>query len=256
MRHSYLDNYWHLDSIIHKIDARIKIVSIILFILFVVLNHSQSPATFALYSLLIAILILESKIPIRFILSRSLIVVPFVVMIAIFIPFFKEGEVIASFSFGRFIVTLTQEGAILFWNIIIKAYLSVLSVILLMASTRFPSFLKALEQIKIPKLFIMILSFMYRYIFVLEDELMIMRQAKEARCVNIPKWFNIKSLANMLGVLFLRSYERGENVYLAMCSRGFDGTIRKIDNPVLKVRDFVFLFFMIFALSAINIFGV
>ena len=251
MRHSYLDNYSNLNSLIHNIDPRIKIISFITFIFFVISTNAQSYSTFLYYGILITLLILESRVPLWFVFRRSLAVLPFVILIAIFIPFYKEGEVVARYSF----VKITREGLILFWNVIIKSYLSLLSMILLMASIKFSSFLKALQQLKIPKLFVMILSFMYRYIFVLEDELMKMKQAKDARSISPSRWLDLKSLANMIGVLFLRAYERGENVYLAMCSRGFDGTVRTAESSVLRQRDFVFLFFMFSILTTIKIFG-
>ncbi len=101
--------------------------------------------------------------------------------------------------------------------------------------------LKALEGLKIPKIIVMIFSFMHRYFFILQDELMMMRRAKESRSVNGRRWQHIKALANMLGVLFIKSYERGEAVYLAMCSRGFDGSIRTIEHHRLTNRDVYFV---------------
>jgi cobalt/nickel transport system permease protein len=95
------------------------------------------------------------------------------------------------------------------------------------ATTRFSELLKAFEKLGCPKIITMIMSFMYRYIFVIEDELMKMKQAKESRSVGGSGFFHAKALANMLGTLFIRSYERAEAVYLAMCARGFDGDVKK-----------------------------
>ena len=72
-----------------------------------------------------------------------------------------------------------------------------------------------------------------------------MQQAKAARTVGGSYWFHTKVLANMIGMLFLRSYERAERVYLAMCSRGFTGTIRTISEPSLKIKDIAFLIVML-----------
>ena len=110
-------------------------------------------------------------------------------------------------------------------NILIKSYLSILCLILLVTTTKFSELLRAFEKLGCPKIITMIMSFMYRYIFVIEDELMKMRQAKESRSVGGSRYFHAKALANMLGTLFIRSYERAEAVYLAMCARGFDGSV-------------------------------
>ena len=256
MQHSYIDRYSEIDSYIHRIDPRIKIVGIFALILSIVLTRPDCFVSFALYFLFVAILILFSKIPLGFIFKRSLVVIPFVLMVAIFIPFFKKGEIAGGYSFGTLKLTVTYDGLLIFWNVLVKAYLSVLSMIILMASTRFSDFLKALEKLKFPRIFTMVLSFMYRYIFVVQDELMRMRQAKESRSVGGSKWLHTKALANMVGVLFVRAYERGENVYLAMCSRGFNGEMRTLDNFRVKKSDFCFLLLIVGILVGIRVIGV
>ena len=242
MRHSFIDRYSGIDSYVHRLDPRIKIIGFFAIILSIVLTRPESFITFSLYALLIAVLILLSKIPLNFIFRKSLAIIPFVLLICIFIPFFKKGEIAGVYSLGTWRIAVTHDGLKVFWNILIKSYLSTLSMILLMASTQFPNFLKALERLRMPYIFIMILSFMYRYIFVLQDELLKMKQAKEARSVGGSKWIHTKALANMVGVLFIRAYERAENIYLAMCSRGFNGNIRTINNFQIKTSDLYFLY--------------
>ena len=100
MEHSYIDQYGHLDSYIHKIDPRIKIISTVIMILSIILTPPVSFYSFLLYALLIACLVFLSKIPFGFVLKRSLVVFPFVVLAACFIPFFKEGEIAGGYSFG------------------------------------------------------------------------------------------------------------------------------------------------------------
>jgi len=255
MKHAYIDKHSGIDSCIHRLDPRIKVIAFFVVIFFAVFTEPTAFITFALYGVLIAVLILLSKIPPWFILKRSLVIIPFVLMVAVFIPFFKHGEIAGGYSFGTLKLTVTYSGLMILWNVLIKAYLSILSMILLITSTRFSDLLKAFEKLKCPNIFIMVFSFMYRYIFVITDEFMKMKQAKEARSIDVSKWFHIKVLANMIGVLFIRTYERGENVYLAMCSRGFNGRIRTIDNSELTPRDFCFLLTVISILTGIRILG-
>ena len=256
MRHSYIDTYSQINSYIHRIDPRIKIVGIFALVLAIIFTPPHQFSSFGLYFLFILILILLSKIPLKFIFKRSLVVIPFVLMVAVFIPFFKKGEIAGGYSFGSLRLTVTYSGLMILWNVLAKSYLSVLNMILLVASTRFSDFLKALEKLKIPHIFTMVLSFMYRYIFVIEDELMKMNQAKESRWVGKSKWRHIKTLANMVAVLFIRAYERGEQVYLAMCSRGFRDKIRTLHNFKLNLGDVYFLFLIAAALTVIRIIGV
>jgi len=253
MRHDYIDKYSNIDSVIHRLDPRIKIIFFSTFILFVIFTEPTSFLSFALYGALIAWLIVLSKVPLTVILKRSLVIIPFVLMIALFIPFYKKGELAGGYSFGSLRPVVTYDGVMIFWNVLAKAYLCILSTILLTVSTRLADLLKAFEKLKCPALFTMILSFMYRYIFVVQDELIMMSRAKEARSVGGSKWFHTKALANMIAVLFMRTYERAENVYLAMCSRGFDGRIRTIGNFRFKKKDFYFLFIVIGTLVVIKI---
>jgi len=68
-----------------------------------------------------------------------------------------------------------------------------------------------------------LLSFMYRYLFLLEDQLLRTKRAFESRNINKNGFKNIRALSNVLGTLFIRTYERAERIYMAMCARGYDG---------------------------------
>ncbi len=232
MNHSYIDKYSECESLIHKIDPRVKTIVFIGFMLFVIFTPPSSSFTFFLYASLLFLLIYLSKLPIGFVLLRSLTILPFVVMIAFFIPFMEERS-----AYG-------VSNLIFFKFILIKSYLCMLCMILLTSTTKFVVLLKALEKLKVPSIMVMILSFMYRYIFVVTDELMEMKRAKNARTVGGSSWFHLKALSNMVGVLFLRSYEKGEAVYMAMCARGFKGEIKTLDQLSIGKLDILFLFFV------------
>ena len=245
MEHSYIDEYSHIDSFIHRLEPRIKIIGLLSFILSVALTPRNSFVAFGFYCLLIVILIALSKIPLAFVMKRALSVIPFVLMLAISILFLKSGRQAGA----------AYDGLAAFCNILIKAVLSIMAMTALMTTTNFSALLKALEKLKFPSIFIMIISFMYRYIFILQDELMKMKQAKESRSVGGSRWFHLRALANMLGVLFIRSYERAEEVYLAMCCRGFDGRINTIYDFKIGLKDFSFLLAIVGLLGLIRIFG-
>lgn len=256
MKHFFIDKYSGLDSCIHRLDPRVKIIAMFALILSVIFTPPDAFVSLALFFILIGALVVLSRIPVGFVLQRSLVIVPFVLMVAVFIPFFKKGEIAGGYSLGSLELTVSYSGLMVLWNVLIKSYLSVLSMILLVASTAFSDLLKAMEKLRVPRLFLLIISFMYRYIFLFEDELMKMRQAKESRSVGGSKPFHAKTLANLLGVLFIRAYERGEQVYLAMCSRGFSGEIRTLDDFRLRKSDLYFLLIIIAALTGISAIGV
>ncbi len=240
MKHSFLDQYSDRDSLIHRLDPRTKLLAALLFILTVVLTPPSSWPAFASYLGLIIILILLAKVPIGYIFKRSLVIMPFVVMIAIFIPFFKRGEGAGSDNLCLWQISVTHNGLQILWNILIKAWLAILSLIWLTSTTKLLHLLHGLEQLRLPQIMIMILSFMYRYLFVLVDETMRMKQARDSRNFGGRRSWQIRTIGNMIGTLFIRSYERGERVYAAMVARGFDGQTRTLARLNFRQADAYF----------------
>jgi len=226
MRHAYFDQYSRLDSFLQHREPRIKIIAFFSFIFFIIFTPLQKLEALCLYAIVIAILALTSQIPLSFIFKRSVAIVPFML-----------------------IVSLSHLN--LFWNIFLKACLAMLCLLLLTASTPFADFLKALEKLKCPRLIVMILSFMYRYFFLLQDELMRLEQARISRA-GIGAARQLRALANSLGVLFLRSYEKSEAVYLAMCARGFCGEIKTLSNLRIAGKDILFLAVLLMVLVSVR----
>jgi len=240
MKHSFIDQYSDRDSFIHRLDPRTKFVITLVFILMLALTPPDRWLAFSLYFLLVLILILFSKVPISYIFKRSLLIMPFVLMIAIFIPFFKEGEVAGSYNIGLWQVTITYDGLQILRNVVIKAWLSILSLIWLTSTTKLATLLNGLEQLRMPRVMVMILSFMYRYIFVLVDETMRLKQARDSRNFGGKRSWQIRTIGNMIGILFIRSYERSERVYAAMVARGFDGQARPLNRLTFRPADAYF----------------
>jgi cobalt/nickel transport system permease protein len=203
VRYARLEQYANLDSPIQRLDPRVKTVCVILFVLAVVLTPATRFAAFFLYTALILSVVLLSDVPLGFVLKRSLIILPFAGMIGLFNLFYKPP--------------------IVFFNVLVKSWLSVLSLITLSSTTDFPTLLKALESLRMPKLLTTILSFMYRYIFTLIDQVQKLERARVARSYGRRGVYQIKAIGNMLGSLFVNTYERGERIYQAMLARGYHG---------------------------------
>jgi cobalt/nickel transport system permease protein len=184
------------------------------------------PAYFAYFSIIWLALIL-AKIPPLTVVKRHLIEIPFIAF-ALLMPFFGQGERVEFLG-----LLLYQEGIEAGAGIIAKATLGVLTAILLSATTTAREILRGLEILKLPTLLVQIASFMLRYLNVVTDEMERMRVARASRGfqeTGIKHW---KVLANSAGALFIRSYERGERVHLAMLSRGYSGTLPKIERVAL-----------------------
>ena len=255
MKHSFLDQYSDGDSLVHKLDPRTKFIGIMLFVLALYLTPPGRWPAFAVYFGLIATLIIISRVPIIYVFKRSLVIVPFVLLIAIFIPFFREGEVVGSYSIWRWQVSVTDSGLKVLANILAKAWLCILGLILLSATTRMTSLLQGLEQLRLPQVMCLILSFMYRYLFVLVDEAMRMKRAWDSRHFGGSRLRQLRTIGNMTGTLFIRSYERGERVYAAMLARSFDGQSRTLNRLAFSAADTFFGIGFGLALMATSIFS-
>ncbi len=240
MQHSFLDRYSDRDSIVHRLDPRTKFVATLVLILAVALTPPDMWLSYAVYAGLLAVCLVASRVPPRYVLRRSLVIVPFVALIAVFVPFFHDGQIAGSYSLGGWQLSVTYDGLQVLRNILVRAWLSITALVLLAATTRMSELLHAMEMLHLPRVLVMILSFMYRYIFVLVDEVMRLKMARTSRNFGSggTRLWRVRVVGSMIGTLFIRSYERAERVYAAMVSRGFDGGTRSLRRLRLGKADF------------------
>jgi cobalt/nickel transport system permease protein len=172
-------------------------------------------------------------------LSRSaFIALPFA-LAALPLIFTMQQEIIGSFTVGPLTVTVSAEGIRRFLTIMIGSWLSVQCALLLAFTTPFHDLVDGLRQLRMPKIIIAIVSFMYRYLAVLGDESGRMSRARDARSAGEGRGsggsirWRATVTGRMVGALFLRSYERSERIYAAMQARGFDGEFRHLHSRAL-----------------------
>lgn len=151
-------------------------------------------------------------------------------------PFFGSGE---SYQVAGF--TLYREGILAGGAIVAKGTLGVLGAITLSSTTTAREILRGLERLKLPAIMVNIASFMLRYINVVTDEMERMRIARASRGFEARGIRDWKILSSVIATLFIRSYERGERVHLAMLSRGFTGVIPRSVDPRPDKSQYVFV---------------
>jgi cobalt/nickel transport system permease protein len=238
MRHSFLDKYSDIGSVIHCLDPRVKIISFFIYIFLVILTPPMEVYQFVAYFIIIFIVLLITRVPIIYVLKRTLIIIPFVLLVGIFIPFFKEDQIGGGYNLG--FLRLSYSGLWIFWNVLIKSWLTVLAMTILSTTTKFSFLLRGLEVLYIPKILIILLSFMYRYIFILLDEVQRIEQTWKSRYFGGRYLRQMKIFGNIIGSFFVRAYERGERVYQSMCARGFEGKIYTLNKFKFSIYDFYF----------------
>lgn len=223
MRHAFLDATSALDSPIHRLDARAKILGILAAVVICVSTPPQNFLAFGAYFSLAWLLVFLARLPFGLVLKRIMLVMPFVILVAAFVPFLKADAVGGGYSLGLGGATVSKSGLLILWNTTAKAVFGVMMIVLLSGTTPFPKLLLGFRRLYCPEVIIMILSFTYRYLFVLTDELMRMKTARDSRGYHGRWLWQAKTVGRMIGVFFLRSYTRAERIYIAMISRGYDG---------------------------------
>ncbi|MCX4526262.1 cobalt ECF transporter T component CbiQ [Streptomyces sp. NBC_01551] len=216
--------YRHGHSPVHDLPAHCKLAATFAFVLVVVSTPREAMWAFGLYAVLIAAVTAVARIPAGFLLRRLVIEVPFV-LFAVLMPFVAEGERVEVLG-----MSLSVSGLWGAWNVLAKGTLGVAASVLLASTTELRALLLGLQQLKLPPLLVQIASFMIRYGDVITDELRRMSIARRSRGFEARGVRHWGVLAMTAGALFIRSYERGERVYLAMVSRGYAGSMPVIDD--------------------------
>jgi cobalt/nickel transport system permease protein len=117
-----------------------------------------------------------------------------------------------------------QNGLLVF-DILFNAYMATYIVTLVMASTTVEALIAALVRLRVPRIFIMLFTFLYRFTDLFREQIAIMRDAARSRAPYLHGWRLIVFYGRLSGNLFIRAYERGEQIHSAMVSRGYDGTL-------------------------------
>ncbi|GHI89231.1 cobalt ECF transporter T component CbiQ [Streptomyces xanthophaeus] len=212
------------DSPVHRLPPHCKLAATLAFVIVVVSTPREAMWAFGLYAVLLGAVAAVARIPVGLLLKRLLIEVPFVAF-AVLMPFVAEGERVEVLG-----LSLSVSGLWGAWNVLAKGTLGVAASVLLASTTELRALLLGLERLKLPPLLVQIATFMIRYGDVITDELRRMSIARRSRGFEARGIRHWGVLAKTAGALFIRSYERGERVYLAMVSRGYTGSMPVIDD--------------------------
>ncbi|HSM72200.1 MAG TPA: cobalt ECF transporter T component CbiQ [Anaerolineales bacterium] len=244
MHFDAFDRYHESDSFIHRLDPRVKVSVTLAFILSNALLPDGAWVAFGLSWAFLLFANILSDLGAFYTFKRSFVALPFA-LIAVTVLFSVPGQPLTSFHF-IWDLTITDAGLLRFISIVIRSWLSVQMAILLVATARFPDIVHALEHLRVPSILTTIIAFLYRYLFVLADEVFRLLRAREARSAAAPGVRSGGSVVwragvagHMAGQLFLRSYERSDRVYNAMLSRGYTGHLQTMNPHELQRVDYL-----------------
>ncbi|MGY0538049.1 cobalt ECF transporter T component CbiQ [Nocardioides sp. YJ-D4] len=197
--------------------AHLKVLALIGFMLVVVATPRE---WFAAYVFFLAVLVTVGAIArVRpgWVLKRMVVETPFVVF-AVLMPFIAHGPRIEVLG-----LSLSESGLLSAWGLLVKGTLGVIAGLLLAATTTPQELVHGLERLRLPQQLVQIMAFMVRYLEVVTDEMRRMAVARASRGFEARNPLHWPVLARSVGALFIRSFERGERVHLAMVSRGYTG---------------------------------
>lgn len=228
------ERYQAHDSFVHRLDPRTKLIVALGLIISISLLPFGSWELYALVWLLLLGICWIAKIEVGRLLRGSFVAIPFA-LAALALPFTVPGQVIGYVPLFGWPITL--EGTERAASIIIKSWVSVQVAILLVMTTPLPDLLWALRALHVPDILVAIISFMYRYLFMLYDEARRLMRARASRSAAHSGQRSGQSVlwrgrvaGYMVGSLMLRSFERSERIYHAMAARGYAGELKQLST--------------------------
>lgn len=245
MHHDFLDKYAGLDSPVHRLDPRAKIISALAALVIVTSEPRGEIIPFGLYYMTMAVIILLSRVPLNYYLKRMLVVAPFILAAVILLP-------VSLILTGQDIASDIDTAVFQPLSILLKAFWALLVLTVLTATERMHTLLAALRLMKSPAVFNVIVALTYRYIFILTDETLRTGRARESRLTGRPSGGLLALYGNQAALVFIRSWERSRLVYQAMLARGFEGNFPVYRKFSFTLKDCLIMIIFILLLLLIR----
>src|SRR5689334_5090682 len=217
-------------SPVHRLPAEVKIVAALLGAICVVATPRAAFGMFAGHLAVLAVVWGIAAIPPGWILRRAVIELPFVVL-AVLLPATGPDPRIDLLG-----VALSEPGLLGAWNIVVKGTLGVLISLTLAATTPLRDLLLGMQRLRAPALVVTIATLMLRYTDLIVAEAARMRRARLSRGHDPRFLWQAGATARGVGALFVRAYERGERVHLAMLARGWAGRMPRRSDAAATPR--------------------
>jgi cobalt/nickel transport system permease protein len=225
-----IERYAYRDSIIHRLDARVKIVVVFAAIIAMVsVPYSAMVFTVgALFLLFFAVLWGLTVLSPRIYLKRALLIVPLwgvVILFQIFLknPYYTEFHALVVLPFGISIYAESVQFALI---LLVKFIVTISFIILLSSTTKMQDLLDGSQRIGLPAEFALALGMMFRYLFVFGYMYRKIVQTLDTKAFDpfdkkLPYRYRMRQIGYTIGTMFIRSYEHGERIYISMLCRGY-----------------------------------
>lgn len=227
---------FHNDSILGRLDPRIKIVAVVFFSIVVAIMN-RIPVLLCAWTLGF-LMVLIAKVPTKELIKRLTPVNMLVGFLWLFLPFTFPGKPLLHLSS----LPLTYEGVLYATRITIKSNAIMLMMIGLVATTTIFTLGHAMHELRVPKKIVHLFFFTYRYIHVMQREYIRLVNSMKIRGFRAKtNLHTYQTFAYMIGMILVRSFDRAQRVHNAMLCRGFKGNLYSLKTFSMKKRDIVSL---------------
>jgi cobalt/nickel transport system permease protein len=233
LHHLVVEGWSRGASPLHVRDARVKLGALVALLIAVSTTPDRAQPAFAAYAAVVTAAMAASRLPLMGLVRRAALVLPFSATFALMT--WWSGDPIRALALAE------------------KSFLSGLAALLLVATTPLAELLAGLEALGAPRILILVVQFLYRYLFVISEQAQHMRLAARSRSGGAASPRHFKASAGAVGVLFARSWERADGIYRAMLARGFSGRFAPSVRPHLHRADVAFLAASVVICAAIRL---
>ena len=229
-----IDHLASLDTPIHRVDPRAKVLATMVYLFCVVSFGKYEVLQLLPFALFPIVLASEGDVPFEYLATRLLIASPFALFVGVFNPLLDRAVI------GQIGGIDVVAGWVSYASIMLRFTLTTAAALVLICTTGMNSVCMAIERLGAPDVFATQLLFLYRYIFVLAEEVLTMSRARSLRSFG-RRGMGFRVYGQILGQLLLRTYGRAQRIYNAMLCRGFDGHVRTMRTLRFAAGDYAFL---------------
>ena len=239
MHHSYIDRFAQGDSPVHRLDARAKLAAVVAYTAVLISFDRYAVAALAPMAILPLAMLWLAGVPTWFALRRVAVASPLILALCLVSPFYDRPAHAVRLGPWAFDVA---GGWLTAADVAAKFALALIALTALVSSTRFSLLLEALQRFRLPRVLVMQLGLLYRYLFVLIDEAMRIRRGRDFRgAAQAPIARRLGAVGGIVASLFVRTLDRADRVGVAMAARGFDGHARSLSRLRFRPADAAFL---------------
>ena len=237
----FTEQHARLDAFLQRVDPRAKLGMFLVVVLAASLTSSYAVLA-VLYAVTVAAAI-ASRIPADFFVKRVWLGIPLFAGIVV-IPsiFFIPGPRLFELAMGPLVIAPSLNGTLGALLLIARVGVSVSLAVLLVMTTPWADILKSLRALRVPQIFVLILSMTYRYIFLFLHTVNGIFLARKSRIVARTSGAEQRRwIGGTMGALMSRSFKMSNDVYAAMLARGFTGEMRTYSAYRMTRRDWLLL---------------